>query len=164
MTGLDLGQLKRDIVAPVCQALALPGDLAARTAFMAGIASVESNAAELEQNGGPALGLWQMEPTTHDDCWQNFLLARHALGGVCLGYLPARFNGRPVGNAIAMVESLAYACALAAVRFYRSPIALPPFGDPAAMNAAWKAGYNTPSGAGAVDAARIALFQAAINA
>jgi len=164
MTGLDLGQLKRDIAVPVVTALALPGSLTARAQLAVCIANCESNVAELEQIGGPALGLWQMEPFTHDDCWQNFLLARHALGGTCLGYLPARFNGRPVGNAIAMVESLAYACALAMVRFYRSPIALPAAGDAAGMNRAWRLGYNTTLGAGSVDAAHTALCQAAISA
>jgi len=79
-------------------------------------------------------------------------------------HLPARFNGRPVGNAIAMVESLAYACALAMVRFYRSPIALPAAGDAAGMNRAWRLGYNTTLGAGAVDAAPTALCQAIITA
>ena len=28
---------------------------------------------------GPALGIYQMEPATHDDCWNNFLKYRHDL-------------------------------------------------------------------------------------
>src|SRR5258708_26545125 len=31
--------------------------------------------------GGPAVGLFQMEPTTHDDCWTNFLNFRPVLAG-----------------------------------------------------------------------------------
>jgi len=164
MIGLDLAQLKSDIALPVALALGLGGDPIARAQMAVCIAVCESNARELRQIGGPALGICQMEPATHDDCWTNFLKFRTALGGVCLGYLPARFGGQAVGNAIALEESLAYSIAMASIRFYRSPVALPKAADAYGMNAAWRLGYNTTLGKGAIDAAHTALCQMAISA
>ena len=53
-----------------------------------GTAAVESRMGTyLRQIGGPALGIWQVEPATHLDCWDNWLdyrpvkqLARQELG------------------------------------------------------------------------------------
>lgn len=65
--GLDVGQLKHLIVAPALAALGLGGDSAVN--LVTGTALAESRAAYVRQlGGGPALGLWQMGPATHDDC------------------------------------------------------------------------------------------------
>ena len=46
-----------------------------------GTAIVESGLTYLKQHGdGPALGLWQVEPATHDDLYTNFLNFRPELG------------------------------------------------------------------------------------
>ena len=46
-----------------------------------GTAIVESGLTYLKQHGdGPALGLWQVEPATHDDLYTNFLNYRPELG------------------------------------------------------------------------------------
>ncbi|GAJ29744.1 hypothetical protein [Acidomonas methanolica] len=157
-----LADIKRRIIAPVVLDLALPGDDAARVQLHAGIGNVETGFRAKLQAGGPALGFWQMEPATHDDCWHNWLWARPALAQVVLGYLPARFKGVP--NVGAMIESDSYAVAMSVIRFRRSPVALPPRNDAGAQCTAWKAGYNSALGAGEIDGARIALFQEAIDA
>ena len=42
-----------------------------------GTTSVESNLTYLKQHGdGPALELWQVEPTTHEDLYANYLSFR----------------------------------------------------------------------------------------
>lgn len=161
---LDLSQFKADIVRPVLSALALPGDLEARVQLTTGIALVESGLRYIRQVGGPALGICQMEPATHYDMWQTFFPSRPDLGHVVSGYLPARFSVGTVASAAALEESLAYSVAMAACRFFRSPVLLPARGDAAAMCAAWKAGYNTSAGKGVCDAARVALFQKAVEA
>ena len=46
-----------------------------------GTAIVESGLTYLKQHGdGPALGLWQVEPATHEDLYTNFLNYRPELG------------------------------------------------------------------------------------
>ena len=46
-----------------------------------GTAIVESGLTYLKQHGdGPALGLWQVEPATHDELYTNFLNFRLELG------------------------------------------------------------------------------------
>ncbi|CAP57502.1 hypothetical protein [Gluconacetobacter diazotrophicus] len=163
MTGL-ISDLKARIILPVLTALALPGDPVARLQLATGIGNAETGYRTKVQSGGPALGFWQAEPATHDDVWLRSLPAHPDIGRVLLGYLPARFGGRPIGAAEAMVECDAYAAGVAAVVFFRSPVPLPPRDDPVAQCAAWKRGYNTALGAGAVDRAHIALFQQAIDA
>lgn len=164
MSGMDLAQFKGSIVAPAIAALGLPGDLTARIQLHTGIALAESGLQYKRQIGGPALGYCQMEPATHDDCWINYLDSLPGLAAIVLGYLPARFAGHPVGAAEAMVESDAYSVAMAAIRFRRSPIALPAASDAHGQCAAWKRGYNTTLGAGQIDPEHIALFQQAIDA
>ncbi|MFT9325008.1 MAG: hypothetical protein ABF537_12850, partial [Acetobacter sp.] len=61
MPGLDLAQFKALLVSPVLGQLELGGNAAVN--LLTGTALVESGLVWLRQNGGgPALGLWQMEP------------------------------------------------------------------------------------------------------
>lgn len=75
--------------------------------------------------GGPALGLWQMEPATHDDCWKNFLAFRRTLA--------IRVNSiggwdHPTNPSASLLETNdAYACAMARIKYLRTP---EPFPDP----------------------------------
>ncbi|NHN83679.1 hypothetical protein GOB93_03365 [Acetobacter musti] len=165
MSGLDLSQFKNLIVRPVVVALGLPGDIEARTELHTGIALVESGLSHLQQIGnGPALGVCQMESATHDDTWVNFLYYRPDLASSVRTFIPLRFAQNSVPASSSLIESLSYSVAMAAVRFYRTPVALPARGLAGAQCAAWKAGYNTQAGAGAVDYMHIAAFQKAIDA
>ncbi|MBB2155185.1 hypothetical protein HLH33_02485 [Gluconacetobacter diazotrophicus] len=157
-----IADIKRGIVAPVVLDLDIPGDEFARVQLMTGIGNAETGYRTRRQVDGPALGYWQVEPRTHDDLWRNWLCARPALAEVARSYLPSQFEDRP--DAQALVLSDRYAACIATLVFYRSPVALPPRGNARAQCAAWKAGYNTSLGAGAIDPQHIALFQAAINA
>lgn len=164
MTGLDVSQFKNLIVRPTVASLALPGDDEARTELHTGIALVESGLSYLRQINGPALGLFQMEQPTHDDIWVNYLHYRPDLAASVRSFVPLRFAQNAVPSAQALVESLAYSAAMSVMRFLRTPIPLPKRGAAADQCSAWKAGYNTEAGAGAVDYMHIALFQKAIDA
>ncbi|MCE2576012.1 hypothetical protein [Komagataeibacter sp. FNDCR2] len=156
-TGLDVGQLKREIVLPTLQAIALDGPAAVN--LLTGIALAESRAAYLRQFNGPALGLWQMEPATHEDCWNNFL---HATAQAAL--TPRiRTLLSPEPRLRQLVSNLRYACAMARVQVFRAPAPLPPATDAAALSAYHKQFYNTALGAANAGANRT-LFQAAIDA
>ncbi|NGZ29226.1 MAG: hypothetical protein G8345_20355, partial [Magnetococcales bacterium] len=101
-----------------------------------GTAIQESNLRYLRQmNGGPAIGLWQMEPATHKDIWDNYLSARAKLGMKVLGPYSRPDPGR-------MAWALAYACAMCRIHYLRAPEAVPPAGDVVRQAEYWKRWYN----------------------
>lgn len=140
---LDPKQTHDEVIAPTLSMLALDS-LAARQITL-GTGMTESGLTYIKQvGGGPALGLWQMEPVTHDDIWVNFLAHRRKLAQIVEDFCQASH----VAND--MTWNLRYACAMARVHYYRRPEALPAAGDATGMAAYWKQHYNTPLGAGTV--------------
>jgi hypothetical protein len=96
---------------------------------------------------GPARGLFQMEPATHDDCWNNFLKFRPVLAAKVRQTLDA--GQEPVAGTLEVNDG--YAAAMCRVRYLRVAAARPDADDVAAMAAYWKQHYNTPLGAGTPD-------------
>jgi len=94
----------------------------------------------LHQVGGPALGVFQMEPTTHDDIWANWLEYKALRDTVSL--LGTKGRELP-GN-------LYYATAMARCHYLRVSEALPNPIDTEAVARYWKRYYNTSKGAGTV--------------
>jgi hypothetical protein len=91
--------------------------------------------------GGPALGLFQMEPATHDDIWDNFM-----------AYQPRVLQARIVRlKAQRMIGNLWYAAAMCRLHYYRVREPIPEVGDLDAQASYWKRHYNTHLGAGTVD-------------
>ncbi|GBR19441.1 hypothetical protein [Gluconobacter japonicus] len=159
MTGLDVAQLKHCVVDPTLTGLGLGG--AAAVNLLTGTALAESRGMYLKQvGGGPALGLWQMEPATHDDCWNNFL--RFPVGKR-LGCLLEEMLAPDLPRSAQMITNLRYACAMARIRFYRVKEALPGANDPYALSRYHKVHYNTVLGA-ADPGANAVYFKAALQA
>ncbi|MBR0560029.1 hypothetical protein [Neokomagataea anthophila] len=159
MMGLDVRQLKVDIVRPALSALGLWSSAAEN--LLVGTALAESRAVYVRQvGGGPALGLWQMEPATHDDCWLNFLNfpAQSRFATAVLAMIARDIN--PVEQ---LVCNLRYACAMARVRYYRAQEPLPAATDAAGLSLYHKHHYNTAQGA-ANPQANVAFFAEAIAA
>ncbi|GAC86661.1 hypothetical protein Gbth_091_010 [Gluconobacter thailandicus F149-1 = NBRC 100600] len=159
MTGLDVRQLKYEIVRPTLIALGLWSPAAEN--LLTGTALAESRAAYVRQvGGGPALGIWQMEPATHDDCWTNFLRfpAQSRLATKLQSMLASDLTRQQQ-----LITNLRYACAMARIRFYRARDALPASTDAAGLSAYHKNHYNTAQGA-ADAAANVAFFAEAIAA
>lgn len=159
MNGLDVGQLKHLVVEPTLKGLGLGGSAAVN--LLTGTALAESRGTYLKQvGGGPALGLWQMEPATHDDCWNNFLRfpVGKRLGGILEDMLAP-----DLPRSAQMITNLRYACAMARIRFYRVKAALPVADDPYALSRYHKVHYNTVLGA-ADPAANVTFFKTAVQA
>ncbi|MDT8871631.1 hypothetical protein RAA17_12385 [Komagataeibacter rhaeticus] len=160
MNGLDLTQFKLQIVTPALGMIGLGG--AAAINLLTGTALAESGLTYVQQNGGgPALGLWQMEPETHDDIWSTFL-SDSRLNSLARAVLSSRSNWPP--GARQVVGNAFYACIMARLKYYRAPGPLPAADDAAAQCRYWKSNYNTALGAGAADSQHVALFQQAIEA
>lgn len=145
--GIDPQQLLDLVVRPVLGYLELDGDAA--QALVVGTALVESHGAHLQQvGGGPALGLWQMEPATHDDVWDNFLKGQPALAKRLFAL------GTSVGitdGASELVGNLYYGAGMCRAHYRRFKAPMPE--DAAGLSAYWKRWYNTPKGAGTAEGA-----------
>lgn len=145
-TGVEIKDLRQLVIRPVTISLGLGGDGVEE--LLLGTAIQESGAGRsLDQNGGgPALGLWQMEPRTHDDIWTNFLGNRPELAQRVLTWT---FTALP--KSVQMIGNLYYACAMARVQYFRSPRPIPSPGDLRGQAEMYKAVYNTPLGAATVE-------------
>lgn len=154
---INSNQLRTLIVQPVLAALDLPAPDVAENLIM-GTAAHESHLGDYikQVGGGPAMGIYQMEPATLDDCYVNYLdyASRSTLKAAVDGFLaaqPAAADGTP-DKAAQLASNMAYATAMCRIRYYRAPGSLP--SDPNDLNglaAYWKQYYNTPLGAGTVE-------------
>lgn len=144
---MDPNQLRTEIIRPVLQHIGLWSETAENLVLYT--ACQESNLRFIKQLGnGPALGIYQMEPLTHDDIWANFLAYRpksfvdKIANFRNRGYIP--FITRPCDE---MVGNLFYATAMCRVHYYRRPESLPA-NDLESLAKYWKRFYNTPLGKG----------------
>lgn len=92
---------------------------------------------------GPALGLYQMEPATHDDIWVNYIIHRHALEDGLHSYF-----GMNCDTYHSLVYNLAYSTWMARLHYYRVKEPLPDYRDVIGMAKYWKKHYNTEKGKG----------------
>ena len=95
--------------------------------------------------GGPALGIFQMEPDTEKDIWINYISYRKPLEGRI-----ADTTGRR-GPGPWLELDLAYQIAMARIHYLRVPESLPDPDDIAALAQYWKLYYNTSLGDGSED-------------
>lgn len=141
---IDPIHLRTYVIRPVLKDLGLWSEAAEK--LLLGTACQESQCGRwLRQIGeGPAVGIYQMEPATHDDIWNNFLDHRQAIARkvkltVC-GLAP---------SAEQMAGNLIYATAMCRVHYLRVPDAIPP--TLAEQAVYWKRFYNTELGKGRVE-------------
>lgn len=140
--GIDPNQLRDLLIRPTLIFLGLGGDAAEE--LLLGTTIQESGCGEklMQVGGGPALGLWQIEPATHDDVWKNFFLYRSDLSGKVAAL---RF---PMFTIEQQLEcNLMYQCAIARIIYYRAKEPLPAAGDLAGQAAYYKLHFNGPGAA-----------------
>lgn len=75
----------------------------------------------LKQLNGPALGVYQMEPATLEDIWNNYLEYRQDIKSKLYLLCGDVYYGGPEE----LVTNLQFATAMARVHYYRVPEALP---------------------------------------
>ena len=149
--GLDIEQFRSYVIRPAIQRIGLQS--AAAENLLLGTAMQESRLTYLAQLGrGPALGVFQMEPATHDSLWKHSIPGIRGLDSK-LHQVSGFYGYDAVPPAGEMVANMAYAAAMARVRYLIAPAQLPFQNDPYAMASYWKRWYNTPDGKGTVDEA-----------
>ncbi len=146
---IDAIQLRDKVIRPTLINIGLPSPKA--EIMLLGTAAQESHLGSyLAQVGnGPALGIYQMEPATHNDIWKNYLKYKPELANKLLDLLPRHYKQEDYEDfAGEMAGNLYYATAMARVHYYRKPEPLPDPTDVYAQASYWKRNYNTHLGKG----------------
>ncbi len=145
ISGIHPDHLLRYVVRPTLEALGLASSAAER--LLLGTAAHESGLGRyLRQVNGPALGIYQMEPATHDDIWRHWLPAYPQLRDQVRAWAADCAVAYPPADQL--VWDLRYATAMARLHYRRVRDPLPDADDIAALAAYWKTHYNTVRGRG----------------
>lgn len=147
---MDVTQFRKLIVVQALTYLGLASTAAIQ--MVMGTIAQESRFQYLHQLGkGPALGLGQMEPATHDSLWHNYLAYHHPLAALVRHLVPGRYLVHWLPDSLALEGSLEYAVAMIRVKYYREKEPLPRAFDWKAQAEYYKKYYNTAGGAATVD-------------
>jgi hypothetical protein len=136
----------RDFISRVLTDLGLCSDSAVE--LLLGTAAQESGfGTYLQQIKGPARGVFQMEPATERDIWDNFLCFNDRLA---LSHRIRDLSGAWRGgcDSFALEGNLIYQTAMCRVHYLRVPSPLPAANDLVALANYWKRHYNTFQGKG----------------
>ena len=105
--------------------------------------AAESNGGTyLRQIKGPARGVYQMEPQTHFDIWQNYIRYNLKLGMALAYHLQAHQSD----DHERLITDLAYATAMARIHYLRVKEKIPNREQTGALFDFYKLYYNTPAG------------------
>ena len=134
----------RELINITLEEVGFPSGIKA-TNLLLGTAAQESHCGDyiLQIGGGPALGIFQMEPTTHNDIWKNYLEIKPTLARQILDHC-----NMMTPHVNALVYNLRYAICMARVHYLRIPHPLPDENNVKALAHYWKEYYNTQLGMG----------------
>ena len=151
------------VVRPTLESMELLWPGASREAavnLLVGIAAHESTIGgktHLKQVRGPALGIYQIEPATHADTWDNYLLLKKKKGAFIrelLSQLPPQTEEEIHAE---LIHNLRYATAIARIKIWRADfkalgIAWPEDpNDAEALGKIWDVAYNANPEKGTVE-------------
>lgn len=146
MTGIDginLKDLANYVITPTLTILGLYSKSAEQ--LLAGTYVVESlmkGEARLHQvGGGPARGIYQMEPATLTDCFNSYLRYRPELLAKVRHLMCVNMD-----QVQQLDGNLYYATAMARIKYLRASSPLPPVGNAVAMANYHKIWYNSRQG------------------
>lgn len=135
-------QLRNEVIKPALVAIGLYSKQAEDLVF--GTACVESQCGEfICQINGPAVGIFQMEPATHEDIYKNFLKYKPELKAKVM-----KLASPGLTAAENLKSNLIYAAAMCRIYYLRAPLPVPE--DLHGQAEYWKKFYNTSKGKGSV--------------
>jgi len=144
---IDPDDLRRLVIRPILGRMELHSRSAENLLLGTSLAeSVVDGDTHLKQISGPALGIYQIEPATHDDVWQHFLAFRHPLELKVKGFLVGHED-----KEVQLIWNLAYQTAIARVIYLRVKERLPEADDLWSIALYWKTYWNTSAGAGTIE-------------
>jgi len=144
-------QLRDRIIRPTLESINSWSPVA--EALLLGTAAQESHFKYYVQlGGGPALGIYQMEPATFRDIWDNYLKYRPVLNARARMWAhTSNVPGATRPDPEEMVWNLRFATVMCRMHYMRVPSPLPEKISPVQLGRYWKQFYNTPLGKGTVD-------------
>ena len=153
---MDKSQLITEVIRPALSELsAYNANMKSPKAeeLLANIVAHESKGGEYlrQLGGGPALSIFQVEPATHLDVWDNFVLPRPSLRKILLKMASNGFRLNSHEFDEELIFNLRYASAIARIVLWRSPEPLPAANDIIGMAHYWKNNYNSVHGKGTVE-------------
>jgi len=156
--GINLPQLIDAVIEPTLYSIGLLSDSA--IILLAGTAGIESRYGSfLKQVKGPALGIYQMEPATHADIWNNYLAYNKVLGERIV-------KGCDLPNDVIsdfrLISNLRYATAMTRIHYLRVREKLPHMDDIEGFSNYHKKYYNTYLGKTKVEES-MAIFKECIE-
>ena len=143
-------QFMKHFIAPALKTMARVEpriDSPAARNLLLGTAIQESRLKYLDQHGDrpdEALSFFQIEPATFRDVFERYVPENetHLLPGLHKLLMPGLV---PIDQ---LAGNTMFACAIARVRYWMSPLPLPMADDIDALGVYWKSIYNTAGGAG----------------
>ena len=140
--GIHPDQLLRYVIKPALTLLDMASPSA--EALLLGTAAQESHCGRyLHQLGnGPALGIFQMEPTTYHDIWENYIAYRPEIKRRLEAIWPVRPEPEE------MVFNLLFAAIMCRLHYRRVSEPLPQTEDLSGLSNYWKTYFNSPLGRG----------------
>jgi hypothetical protein len=112
---------------------------------------IQGRSTHLKQLSGPALGIYQIEPATHDDNWITYLNSRPDKAEYMHRLMRPRAFDSPQAFHEELVDNLRYATAQARLKFWRREIAWPTNPkDIEALGVIWDQAYNANPNKGTV--------------
>jgi hypothetical protein len=146
--GLDPEQLLVHVIRPTLKYIGWHSIAAEQLVLGTGI--TESRLRYLKQiGGGPAMGIYQMEPNTFRDIKQNFLAYQDDAYEV----IESLRDHRDSTQEEELCYNLAYATAMCRAHYRRMPAKLPEKDNATLLTQYWKQYYNTGFGAGTITGA-----------
>lgn len=139
---IDCRELRLEIIKPTLQILELDS-LWAQNQLLGTCAQESKMGTFVKQINGPALGIFQMEPATHNDIWENYLKYRPKLAE------KIKAIGSPKN--LTLILNPKYATAMARVQYLRVAEAPPAATDIRGMAYYYKKYYNTPLGKATIE-------------
>lgn len=113
--------------------------------LMLGTCAVESNFGEyLKQINGPALGIYQIEPNTEKDIWENYLKYHNNFKNIIINDFKIKTYGTYE------VQNFGYQTIIAFLCYYRKNKNFPEHDDIEGLANFWKKYYNTYMGKGKI--------------
>lgn len=143
---LNVHQLRELIIKPALYDLVVPSDDAVE--LLVFTCAVESDGGTfVKQLNGPALGIYQMEPATHNDIWQNFIMKQKSLYMKML----TNFDCSRIPDEFRLIYDLRYATAMTRIHYLRVSKAIPSKDDVQGLWDYYKTYYNSSQGAAQED-------------
>lgn len=135
---INAQQLRELIVRPVLQQIGW-WTQAAENLLMGTAAQESQMGTYIHQINGPALGIYQIEPATHQDIWTNYLSYKVGLSIKVAQYGKSKDDNQLIWN-------LAYSTAIARLIYARDNDELPDADDIQGLARYYKLNYNTHRG------------------